>query len=170
MKLELRQVTADEKPILANLMEKYLYEFSTWEKTDVSALGLYGYDWLDCYWTEKGRWAFFILADGKLAGFVMVNDYQETPGIETDYAMSEFFIMNKYKRMGVGSYAARTAFEMFKGKWQLKYLPSNVPSQLFWDRIVPQCAPKTAELHIGLGTPYENGERGNVWTFDTSKG
>ena len=98
MKLELRRVTADEKPILSNLMEKYLYDFSLYEKTDVSPLGLYGYDWLDCYWTEKNRWAFFITADGKLAGFVMVSDFPELPGEKCDYALAEFFVMNRYKR------------------------------------------------------------------------
>ena len=31
-----------------NLLEKYLYEFSQWEKTDVNEEGLYGYEYLDC--------------------------------------------------------------------------------------------------------------------------
>ena len=169
MKLELRRVTVEEKPILSNLMEKYNYDFSLYEKTDVSALGLYGYDWLDCYWTEKNRWAFFITADGKLAGFVMVSDFPELPGEKCDYAIAEFFVMNKYKRTGVGSWAARTVFDMFRGRWQLKYLPTNVPSKLFWDRVVTEYTGGKATLFEAVpGSEYHDGTPGNIWLFDNS--
>ena len=36
MKVEIVEVKEDEKEILLNLIEKYLYEFSQWEKTDVN--------------------------------------------------------------------------------------------------------------------------------------
>ena len=44
MNVQLVPVTVDEKEILRNLLEKYLYESSQWEAADVNALGLYGYD------------------------------------------------------------------------------------------------------------------------------
>ncbi|MGN0479267.1 MAG: GNAT family N-acetyltransferase, partial [Hominenteromicrobium sp.] len=75
MKLELVPVLKEEKEILRNLMEKYDYEFSQYDNRDVNTLGLFGYDYFDCYWTEEGRYPFFIKADGKLAGFVMVGNY-----------------------------------------------------------------------------------------------
>ena len=68
MNFELVPVKEEEKEILRNLLEKYLYEFSQYELEDVNPLGLYGYSYLDCYWTEEGRWAFFLKADGRLAG------------------------------------------------------------------------------------------------------
>ena len=74
MTLSLDPVSVDEKEILRNLLEKYLYEFSQYDLGDVNALGLYGYAYLDNYWTEDNRWAFFIRVDGRLAGFAMVND------------------------------------------------------------------------------------------------
>lgn len=36
MKVEIVEVKEDEKEILLNLIEKNLYEFSQWEKTDVN--------------------------------------------------------------------------------------------------------------------------------------
>ncbi len=36
MKVEIVEVKEDEKEILLNLIEKYLYEFSQWKKTDVN--------------------------------------------------------------------------------------------------------------------------------------
>jgi len=90
MVVELKQVTVDEKEILRNLLEKYSYEFSQWDKRDVNKLGLYGYLYLDNYWTEDKRWAYFILVDGKLAGFAMVNDFPEVNDRDTDFQMAEF--------------------------------------------------------------------------------
>ena len=95
MTVELKQVTIDEKEILRNLLEKYNYEFSQWDKRDVNKLGLYGYEYLDYYWTEDKRWAYFIFADDKLAGFVMVNNLPEVDDRETDFQIAEFFILYK---------------------------------------------------------------------------
>ncbi len=112
MNFELVPVKEEEKEILRNLLEKYLYEFSQYELEDVNPLGLYGYSYLDCYWTEEGRWAFFLKADGRLAGLAMVNDYPEAG--KTDYCMSEFFVMYKYRRCGLGAWAVRQLFDRSK--------------------------------------------------------
>ena len=77
-------------------VEKYDYEFSQYDQRDVNHLGLYGYDYLDYYWTEADRWAFFIKVDQKLAGFVMINTYREVE-VESRYSMAEFFVMHKYR-------------------------------------------------------------------------
>ncbi|MGN0577482.1 MAG: GNAT family N-acetyltransferase, partial [Ruminiclostridium sp.] len=73
--LEIVQAKADDKETMMNLLEKYLYEFSAWEKTDVDDKGNYGYEYLDCYFTEENRFPYFIKADGKLAGLILVSDY-----------------------------------------------------------------------------------------------
>lgn len=36
MEVEIVEVKEEEKEVLLNLIEKYLYEFSQWEKTDVN--------------------------------------------------------------------------------------------------------------------------------------
>lgn len=167
MTVELRPVHVDEKEILRNLLEKYLYEFSQWELDDVNALGLYGYSYLDYYWTQAGRYAFFICVDGKLAGFAMVNNI---PAIDepTDYAMAEFFVMHKYRRGGVGREAARQIFERFKGRWQLRRHPKNEASVYFWDRVVSECAKGEFRLLRGhKQAEYGDGTLGDVFVFET---
>ena len=52
---------------MMNLLEKYLYEFSQWEKTDVNDNGLYGYEYLDCYFEENNRYPYLIKVDEKIA-------------------------------------------------------------------------------------------------------
>ena len=46
MEVEIVEVKEEEKEVLLNLIEKYLYEFSQWEKTDVNVEGNYGYEYL----------------------------------------------------------------------------------------------------------------------------
>lgn len=167
MKIEISLASVDEKEILRNLLEKYLYEFSQWDSRDVNALGLYGYNYLDEYWTAKNRWAFFIRADEKLAGFAMVNDYREV-NEETDYTMAEFFVLHKYRRCGVGSEAAKQIFKRFKGRWQLMRHPNNQASVYFWDRVIRECGKGECRLLCGHEqAKYDDGTLGDVFVFET---
>jgi predicted acetyltransferase len=166
MIVELRQVTIDEKEILRNLLEKYSYEFSQWDKRDVNKLGLYDYQYLDYYWTENKRWAYFIIVDGKLAGFVMVNDLPEVGDRETDFQISEFFVMHKYRRLGVGRQAFFKVLDMHKGKWQLKRHPANVASVYFWDNVINEYTNGEFELVKAYpGTEYDDGTLADVFFF-----
>lgn len=169
MNFELVQVREDEKEILRNLLEKYLYEFSQWELTDVNPLGLYGYRYLDHYWTEKNRWAFFLKADGKLAGFVMVNDYPEAGTKEPcDYCLSECFVMHKYRRCGLGKWATFQLFDRFKGNWQLKRHPKNLPSVHFWDQVVSEYTGGIFRVEsMGGEVAYDDGTPADVFFFRT---
>ncbi len=166
MNVEIKEVSIDEKEVLRNLLEKYDYEFSQWNKRDVNKLGLYGYDYLDYYWAEDKRHAFFIMVDGKLAGFIMVNDYPEACE-PTDYCLSEFFVMYKYRRMGVGSIAARGVLDLFRGKWQLKRHPHNIPSVHFWDKFILEYTKGKYRLVKSYpGAEYEDGTAGDIFFFE----
>lgn len=72
--VKLKRVAIEERQIFANLLEKYIHEFSKYTLVDVNPLGLYGDLYLDYYWVEHKRWAYFIYVDAKLAGFVIVNN------------------------------------------------------------------------------------------------
>ena len=102
MDIELRCVHIEERETLSNLWEKYDYDFSKYDNRDVDELGLYGCKDLDYYWTKKDMWKYFITVDGKLAGFVMVSNLPVVGAQETDYQIGEFFVMRKYRRLGVG--------------------------------------------------------------------
>ncbi|MCH5353405.1 MAG: GNAT family N-acetyltransferase [Acutalibacter sp.] len=168
MNFQIIPVREDEKEILRNLLEKYNYEFSQYDQCDVNPLGLYGYSYLDNYWTEKGRWAFFLKVDGKLAGFAMVIDYPEAG--KTDYNMAEFFVMFKYRRCGLGKWAAFQLFDKFQGTWQLKRHPKNLPSVGFWDHVIGEYTGGDFRLEsMGGKIAYPDGTPGDVFFFSTSK-
>lgn len=138
MTIELTAVQRDEKEILRNLMEKYDYEFSQYGGDDVNKLGLYGFDYLDNYWQEGAkRWAYFIKVNDMLAGFAtIVADYFYLDDKKPDYMMSDFFVMYKYRKAGVGKFVANQLFDKYKGLWELNTLKTNIPSVEFWTKVV----------------------------------
>jgi len=166
MNIEVVAVQRDEKEILRNLMEKYDYELSQYGGDDVNKLGLYGFDYLDNYWQDGAkRWAFFIKANGNLAGFAMIiSDYFYLDDKQTDYVMSDFFVMYKYRNVGVGKFAANYLFDMFKGIWQLNTIDKNTSSITFWKKVVGDCTHDNYEIlpNIKLGAGH------NVFLFTTA--
>ena len=167
MKIELRQALLEDREILGNLLEKYAYEFSQYDNRDVNKLGLYGYEYLDCYWwAEEKRWAYFILVDGRIAGFVMVNNHPEAPDRKMDFAVSEFFVMYKYRRSGVGKQAFFELLDLHKGTWQLKRHPKNLPSVHFWQKVIDEFTHGNYEfIESYPGTEYDDGSLAGVFFF-----
>lgn len=135
MDIKLEKAAIEQKSVLRNLLELYNYEFTEFEPDDVDEHGLYGYKYLDHYWTEEGRHPFFIRVDGKLAGFVLVREIGTSHG-NSVYSMAEFFVMKKYRKTGVGRKAANMVFDTFIGEWKVSEIEKNVPAQCFWRRVV----------------------------------
>ncbi len=166
MTITLKPATIHDREALSNLLEKYTYEFSQYDLRDVNALGLYGYRYLDYYWNEERRWAYFILADGQLAGFAMVNDLPEADDRKTDFQLAEFFVMHKYRRRGVGKQAFFQLLERHRGQWQLRRHPKNIPSVHFWNRVIAEFTNGDYELVEGYPrTEYDDGSLADVFFF-----
>lgn len=159
----------NEKTALFNLFEKYFYEFSQWEKDDVEDDGLYHYEWLDCYFTEENRFPCLIKVDGKLAGFVLISDYPEVPEEPTDFCLSEFFVMHKYRRCGVGRQAVFRVLDKHHGKWQLKCHPHNIASVKFWNTVINEYTGgkfRVVENYPNKEVAYGDGTPANVFFFE----
>jgi predicted acetyltransferase len=133
--VELHPVEFAEKPLLRRLMELYQYDYSEYTGEDIGDNGEFGYNYLDHYWVEEGRYPFIIKAGGKLAGFVLVRVLARREG-QTVYSMAEFFVMRKYRRQGVGQAVACQIFDRFPGWWQVEQSAANVPAQAFWRRVI----------------------------------
>jgi predicted acetyltransferase len=136
MKIELIEVQETDKSALLQLMELYAYDFSEFDDADVNEHGLYGYTYFDYYWTEEGRHPFFIRVDGKLAGFVLINEYCYVVKESGTKSIAEFFVMRKYRRKGVGKSAAVQVFDRFPGKWEVIQHGENEPSKIFWGEVI----------------------------------
>jgi predicted acetyltransferase len=130
MTVEVIQAAASDKAVLRRLLQLYHYDFSEWNGDDVDEHGEFAHPYLDHYWTDPDSHPFLIRRTGRWAGFALVR----TAGVND---MSEFFIMRKYRRGGVGRAAARQVFAMFLGPWQVRQLHGNAAATAFWRTVVP---------------------------------
>jgi predicted acetyltransferase len=167
MNISIEPVSRDEKEILRNLTEKYEYEFTAYEDADVNNMGLYGYKYIDHYWTDKNRYAYFIKVNGKLAGFIMIDDCRYIDRIETNFSISELFVMHKYKKMGVGTYAVKYVLNKHKGKWQIGYNPKNEIGKKFWNKTIKEYTKGKYELITENVDQMYNGVMGEVLIIET---
>lgn len=132
MQIALHPVAVPDKPVLDNLMQLYLHDFSEISGADADDRGRFDYPQLDLYWTEAGRHPFAIRADGHPAGFALVNRFSPLQDPFEGHAVAEFFVMRKYRRRGVGRAAAMLLFDHFPGHWEVATAASNIPAQAFW--------------------------------------
>jgi predicted acetyltransferase len=135
MKVELRKARKHDVPVLRRLMQLYLYDFAAIDGWTIHADGLYGDANIEGYWTDRRRTSFLLYADGALAGFVLVRDGAHFAGDGTR-EISEFFVLRRHRRQGVGAEAARQVFDMYPGKWELTQITSNVTAQAFWRQVI----------------------------------
>jgi len=167
MNISLEPVKIEEKEILKNLGELYIYELTQHTPVDVGDLGLYDdLDDLDLYWTEENRYPFFIRVDSKLAGFILVFDGRQMEKIESNYSIDEFFILHKYKQQGIGKHCAKCIFDKFKGKWQIWFHPRNEVAKNFWTNLINEYTNGKFEV-VKNDAPFYDGVIGNTLVFDS---
>jgi predicted acetyltransferase len=135
MKITLHSASQADKALLRRLMELYLYDFSEFTEEDVNEHGLYGYEHLDHYWTQAKRHPFLIRVDDNPAGFVLVRVLHLDTG-EVIHTIAEFFIMRKYRGLGIGREVAYRIFDRFPGRWRVGQRQENRGAQIFWRKVI----------------------------------
>jgi predicted acetyltransferase len=50
--------------------------------------------------------------------------------------IAEFFVINKYRNIGAGTFMANKIFELYKGEWEIRTLLKNLKAQSFWRNVV----------------------------------
>ena len=131
MEIDIKKASIEEKPLLRNLLELCHHDYSEFNGEDVGEQGLYGYKWLDHYWTEPERHPFIVRVSGKLAGFALVRAIDEEI-----CSIAEFFVLRKYRHQGIGQKVAHRIFDMFPGKWRVAQEEGNIPAQAFWRKVI----------------------------------
>jgi predicted acetyltransferase len=117
-------------------MQLYLYELGSLDGWDIGADGLYGdAERIEGFWTDPERRAFLVRVDGALAGFALIRRGTQFAGPEA-HEVSEFFVLAKYRRRGIGAEVARRLFDAFPGRWEVAQLAANAPAQAFWRSVI----------------------------------
>ncbi|HEX8493333.1 MAG TPA: GNAT family N-acetyltransferase [Pyrinomonadaceae bacterium] len=163
MDVEVVRATPEQETVLANLLELYAHDFSEFMETEIGADGRYGYPQLSLYWAEPERHPFLIKVEGKLAGFVLVQQGSQITGDEGVWDVAEFFILRGYRRHKIGINAGRQVWEMFRGRWEVRVMLTNRAAKEFWQYAIGEFTgtaiqPTLAEI---------NGKRWHVFSFQS---
>lgn len=134
MKVELREPSRADRTLMRRMMEIYLHDFSEFDGSDLDEHGLFGYGDLDYFYFEPTHAAFIITANEKLAGFVLVDNEVCIEGNER--SLTEFFVLRKYRKQGVGKQVAFEVFNRLPPKWEVRVMQANLPAQAFWRKVI----------------------------------
>jgi predicted acetyltransferase len=139
--VELVAVEEADKPVLANLLQLYLHDFSAHRGFELSEHGTFNYRWLDSYFTEGDeRAAYLIRCGGRIAGFAMVSVDAEDAEDERAWDVKEFFVVRAHRRQGVAQAAARLLWEGRPGMWTLRFDQGNPAAAGLWPGLVRSVA------------------------------
>jgi predicted acetyltransferase len=126
----------DERARLMALFELYVYDFSEMLNLDVGDDGRFHGPALEAYWTDARHHPFLVRADGKLAGFALVQQRSRLSGDPSIFDMDQFFVLRKYRRHGLGEQVAAWLFAHFAGVWEVRQKLENQGGIAFWRRAI----------------------------------
>jgi len=136
MVVEIRETTIADKPVVTNLLQFYLYDFSEMIGLGIPNDGRYTDEDMDGCWVDPLRHTFLVKVSGELAGFAIVDDLRKGKDDEHVIDMAEFFIMRKFRKQGIGDYVATALFDRFKGRWRVRQLWQNAGALAFWRKVI----------------------------------
>ena len=138
-RVTVRRVRSADAPALRQLIQLYLYDLAG-DRWPVRRDGtFFSPGWHRRFWSPRERHRFVLRTGGELAGFALVRDRAQFAGVSAR-EISEFFVLRKYRRRGVGTRAARALFARFPGRWEVAELAWNIAAQRFWRRVIRRCA------------------------------
>jgi predicted acetyltransferase len=61
------------------------------------------------------------------------------------FDIGQFFVLRKYKHLGVGREAFKLSVNKYPGRWITRVLPNNEGAYKFWEKVISEV---TAELPV----------------------
>jgi predicted acetyltransferase len=136
VELEILPAGDGDRPRLEALWGLYVYDWSEILGLDVEEDGRFDLPSLDEWFGDPGRRRFLFRVDGKWAGFALIDSRSHLSGEAGVLDMSEFFVLRKYRRCGLGERAAGQLFDRFRGRWEVRERRENRAAAQFWRRII----------------------------------
>lgn len=134
--------TDDQKPLVANLIQLYLYDMTDSMPFPVGPDGRFEYDFFDRFW----RFPYLIHSDNEIAGFAFVIDECPLTARKSCWFMAEFFVLRAYRHRGVGQGAVAAIIDRHPGDWHIAVPLANAPAQSFWARALRTRHPAVREI------------------------
>jgi predicted acetyltransferase len=170
MNIYLEKVDTNKKNVLWNLLQLYLHDITSinFSGIEMDKNGIYPYPDFDYYWSNNDFFPYFIKMDNEIVGFVLLTKnfsmIKNAPE-KNCYIIQEMFILNRYKRKGIGKNVVLQLFNKYIGKWEIGTLPNSKDVTIFWEKIIGEYTEnKFTGIYQGYSTPifiFENYENKN---------
>ncbi len=131
----LEPITRDQAPVLHNLFELYVHDFSEYVRIDLQPNGRFDVPLGDQWWARDDCFPFFIRSNGKLSGFALARRGSRVSAAPDIMDVAEFFVVRGARGRGVGATAALALFGMFPGRWEIRIRRANPGALKFWSRV-----------------------------------
>lgn len=145
MKIEL--ILAEEPEIITNLFQYYIYDMSEYVKFSPNSDGTFTVDestiQLNTYWTRSDHYPYLIMVDDEIAGFSLLRKF---PFNKDYFDIGQFFVLRKFKNLGIGREAFKLSVNKYPGKWITRVLPNNDGAYRFWEKVISEFATDLPEV------------------------
>ncbi len=128
--------TVEQKTVIANLLQYYLYDFSEFSPTEINSQGSFDYPYLDHYWRDPDRTPYLFCLDNRPMGFALVRVETDPGNGEKWMDLAEFFVLRPYRRLGYGSTLAASVWNLHPDRWQVRLFETNKVAYPFWKRVI----------------------------------
>jgi predicted acetyltransferase len=170
--VSVKSATDSERPLIENLSQFYVYDFSEIEpagsaKLEFDAQGAFTpLPDLNLYWRNESFHPLLIRVEEWLVGFALINTRSHRGGT-IEHNMGEFFVARKHRRRGVATEAVRQILARHPGHWEVALAERNLAAKTFWPRAIG-AAPNVDRL-VRLEGDGEHW-RGPIWSFRAADG
>lgn len=153
-KVTLERGKPEQRRALDALAQLYIHDFTEFlgpKNLDVGEDGRFDDEMgLEDYWTKPDQSVWFIRADGKLAGFALL-DAKTRSGQPADFNMAQFFVTRPYRGKDVAGRAVEQILNDRPGQWEVAIMERNTPALRFWPRAVMRARISGFESESGVG-------------------
>ncbi len=152
----LHVATEADAQLLSNLLELYIHDVcDVFPSVELGADGRFGYPKLPLYWSEpEHRHAYLVRERGRVAGFVLATRGSPVTADPDVFDVAEFFVIRKYRRLGVGRRAAFLLWQCLPGKWTVRVSERNRGALAFWRDSVAEFTGGMAVERTRPGEPH----------------
>lgn len=144
--IRLQAVQKEDRDLLWNINQKYLYEMTMYYPDPMDESGNYHYGHFDEYFTDPRREAFFLYDNTAMVGFAMLCPYSNI-GKHPDCTMAEFTIFPTYRRKHYALEAANLLLASHPGHWEIKYNEKNTGAKKLWTAVTAPYHPVVYHLN-----------------------
>jgi len=155
-------LNAKDSPLLrewlSHVYPLYLHDLSEFDHKfyQLDERGRWEPDHLQFWLTDETAHPLVMRTDGNSVGFCFVGKVPfkyMSPGM--DYHLAEFFILRRFRRMGLGKRAAFAVFDALPGWWELEEIPANTGAITFWRKVIGEYTNGNFKEEFVKGVPRQ---------------